>query len=111
MKKLTVTCVFILIHMIICSSFFPIFARSGNKPHRMEWLKDAGLGLFIHWSLDSQIGTVISHSLVGASDDYVDRFFKELPRTFNPNHGMWYLLPNIIPGSVCSIQKRVILTS
>jgi len=86
MKKLTVTCVFILIHMIICSSFFPIFAQSGNKPHRMEWLKDAGLGLFIHWSLDSQIGTVISHSLVGASDDYVDRFFKELPRTFNPNH-------------------------
>jgi len=56
----------------------------GNKPKRLEWLKDAGLGLFIHWGVDSQIGTVISHSLVGASEDYADRFFKELPQTFNP---------------------------
>jgi hypothetical protein len=27
---------------------------------------------------------VISHSLVGASPDYVDRFFHILPGTFNP---------------------------
>jgi len=27
---------------------------------------------------------VISHSLVGASDDYLARYFAELPRTFNP---------------------------
>jgi alpha-L-fucosidase len=55
-----------------------------NKPERLEWLKDAGLGLFIHWSLDSQLGTVISHSLVGSSEDYAGRFFFELPKTFNP---------------------------
>jgi hypothetical protein len=27
---------------------------------------------------------VISHSLVGASQDYVERFFNQLPQTFNP---------------------------
>ena len=57
----------------------------GNKPERLEWFRDLGFGLFIHWSLDSQIGSVISHSLVGAERGYVDRFFTELPRTFNPS--------------------------
>lgn len=57
----------------------------GNKPERLEWFRDLGFGLFIHWSLDSQIGSVISHSLVGAEPSYVSRFFKRLPRTFNPN--------------------------
>ena len=55
-----------------------------NQPERLEWFRDQGFGLFIHWSVDSQIGSVISHSLVGASDDYVRRFFEELPLTFNP---------------------------
>lgn len=55
-----------------------------NKPERLEWFRDQGFGLFIHWSLDSQLGSVISHSLVGASDDYTKRFFEDLPRTFNP---------------------------
>ncbi|MCC7263425.1 MAG: alpha-L-fucosidase [Candidatus Latescibacteria bacterium] len=58
---------------------------SGNKPERLEWFQDLGLGLFIHWSLDSQLGMVISHSLVGASPDYAERFFTELPRTFYPH--------------------------
>ncbi len=55
-----------------------------NKPERLEWFRDQGFGLFIHWNVDSQLGTVISHSLVGASDDYVARYYAELPRTFNP---------------------------
>lgn len=59
-------------------------AASGNSPERLEWFRDAGFGLFIHWSLDSQIGSVISHSLVGADPDYVRRFFVDLPRSFNP---------------------------
>ncbi|CAN5760756.1 hypothetical protein BH10ACI4_BH10ACI4_10920 [soil metagenome] len=58
----------------------------GNKPERLEWFRDQGLGLFIHWSVDSQLGVIISHSLAGASDDYVNRFYKDLPRTFNPTH-------------------------
>jgi len=58
--------------------------KLGNKPERLEWLQDAGFGMFIHWSIDSQIGSVISHSMVGASKDYLDWFINELPRTFNP---------------------------
>ena len=57
---------------------------SRNRPEDLEWLRDAGLGLFIHWSLDAQLGCVISHSLVGASKDYTDRFYEELPKTLNP---------------------------
>lgn len=56
----------------------------GNSPEQLEWLQDAGFGMFIHYSLDAQIGSVISHSLVGASKDYSDWFFEELPKTFNP---------------------------
>ena len=62
----------------------PLFAQTGNRPERLEWLSDQGFGLFIHWSVDSQLGTVISHSMVGASDDYLRRFIGELPKTFNP---------------------------
>jgi alpha-L-fucosidase len=64
----------------------PIFAQSSltNRSDRLEWFRDQGFGLFIHWSVDSQLGMVISHSLVGASDDYAKRFFGELPKTFNP---------------------------
>lgn len=60
--------------------------RLGNKPERLAWFRSLGLGMFIHWSVDSQIGSVISHSLVGASEDYIERFFGELPKTFHPRH-------------------------
>jgi alpha-L-fucosidase len=59
-------------------------AGSRNKADRLEWFRDQGFGLFIHWSVDGQLGVVISHSLVGASPAYTDRFFDELPKTFNP---------------------------
>mgnify|MGYP003563578212 CR=1 FL=1 len=55
-----------------------------NKPERLEWLKDAGFGMFIHFSFDSQLGVVISHSMAGASSAYLDRFINDLPQTFNP---------------------------
>jgi len=57
-----------------------------NRPERLEWFRDQGLGLFIHWSVDSQLGVIISHSLAGASDDYVNRFYSDLPKTFDPTH-------------------------
>lgn len=62
----------------------PLLAETGNHPDRIEWFRDQGFGLFIHWSVDSQLGSVISHSLVGASDDYTQHFFEDLPKTFNP---------------------------
>lgn len=55
-----------------------------NKPERLEAFRDQALGMFIHWSLDAQLGPVISHSLAGADDDYARRFFEELPLSFYP---------------------------
>jgi alpha-L-fucosidase len=55
-----------------------------NRPARVEWFRNTGAGLFIHFSVDAQLGIVISHSLVGASDDYVERYFNQLPKTFDP---------------------------
>ncbi len=55
-----------------------------NDEQREEEFMDWGLGMFVHWSHDSQLGSVISHSMVGASDQYVGRYINELPKTFNP---------------------------
>jgi len=55
-----------------------------NRPERIEWFRDQGFGLFIHWSVDSQTGVVISHSLAVADEAYTKRFFEELPKAFNP---------------------------
>ena len=55
-----------------------------NRPDRLEWFQDQGFGMFIHWSMDGQLGVIISHSMAGASDDYLKRYMEELPRTFYP---------------------------
>jgi alpha-L-fucosidase len=65
----------------------PVLAQNAsnlNRADRLEWFRDQGFGLFIHWSVDSQLGSVISHSMVAASPDYLDRFVNGLPKTFNP---------------------------
>ena len=58
--------------------------QNANNPDREKWFMDMGFGMFIHWSMDSQVGAVISHSMAGASEDYLDRFENDLPKTFNP---------------------------
>ena len=55
-----------------------------NKPEREQWFAGLGYGMFIHWSFDVRLGMVISHSMVGASAEYLDRYVKELPGLFNP---------------------------
>lgn len=55
-----------------------------NKPERVEWLRNTGAGLFVHFNVDAPLGIVISHSLVGASDDFVNRYYSELQKIFNP---------------------------
>jgi alpha-L-fucosidase len=79
-----------------------------NKPERQEWLRDLGFGMFIHWSMDSQLGIVISHSLVGASDDYVNRYFNELPKTFNPQDFDMY---KIAVQAKLAGMKYIVLTT
>ncbi|MFT4248426.1 MAG: alpha-L-fucosidase [Pseudomonas sp.] len=71
---------------LLASSSVAAEAPLGNRPERLEWFRDQGLGLFIHWSVDSQLGLIISHSLAGSSRQYQDRFYRELPATFDPTH-------------------------
>jgi alpha-L-fucosidase len=69
-----------------------------NNSAAVEFFRDRGLGLFIHWGVDGPLGGVISHSLVGASPDYVDRFFEVLPQHFNPDEfqpGKWAALAKL----------------
>src|SRR5512137_727951 len=56
----------------------------GNDPARCEWFKDQALGMFIHWSVDCPLGSVISHHLVGSTKDYQNRFFTQMPAMFYP---------------------------
>ena len=70
--------------LLLMASQLSYAQQIDNEPEREDWFMDAGVGLFIHWSLDSQLGSVISHSMAGASDDYLNRFVNDLPKTFNP---------------------------
>ncbi len=54
-----------------------------NKAREQEFM-DWGLGMFVHWSFDSQLGSVISHHMSYASEKHIDRVINELPKTFNP---------------------------
>lgn len=57
----------------------------GNIAKREQWFTDQGFGLFIHWSLDSIIGSVISHWMIGADKAALDKMYNKLPALFNPN--------------------------
>ena len=73
-----------ILSLLLCLAVAAGTLSAGNKPSREQWFMDMGFGMFIHWSMDSQVGAVISHSMAGASEDYLDRFINELPKTFNP---------------------------
>lgn len=79
MRRTNTFIVLLFLALNITTSLF-----GANKPEREQWFMDLGFGMFIHWSFDSQVGAVISHSMAGASKDYMERFINELPRTFNP---------------------------
>ena len=57
---------------------------NGNSPEREEWFLDQGLGLFIHWSIDSMLGSVISHWMIGADKEQLRKLYEELPSQFYP---------------------------
>ncbi|WP_297086252.1 alpha-L-fucosidase [uncultured Draconibacterium sp.] len=87
MKKLSLAfalCTFSLLLLAQTSLNHENEVLNLNKPDRVEWFRNLGFGMFIHFSFDSQLGVVISHSMAGASDDYLNRYIKELPKTFNP---------------------------
>lgn len=72
----------IILSFFICET--ALSQQIANKPERKQQFMEMGFGMFIHWSVDVQLGAVISHSLAGSSEDYRTRFFNELPKTFNP---------------------------
>lgn len=79
--------IIVLLLALVCgANSSPCLAQSkpGNKPERLEWFRDLGFGMFIHWNVDGTLGGVISHSMAGASRDYLDRYISELPKFFNP---------------------------
>jgi alpha-L-fucosidase len=73
-----------LVLLICLIQLTAIGQQTTNEPAREQWFMDMGFGMFIHWSMDSQVGAVISHSMAGASEDYMQRFINDLPKTFNP---------------------------
>lgn len=84
---------YLIVVLLFCTTLISIaqkeesdnrFSENKNKPERQEWLRDLGFGLFIHFNIDAQLGITISHSLAGASDDYLQRYYNELPKTFDP---------------------------
>lgn len=58
----------------------------GNDPARCDWFEDQAIGMFVHWSVDCPLGSVISHHLVGSTKDYQDRFFGKMPQMFYPKN-------------------------
>ncbi len=58
--------------------------RKSNDPAKTEIFRDAGLGMFIHWGINSQVGTEISWPLFNASDDYIRKYYA-LADTFDPS--------------------------
>jgi alpha-L-fucosidase len=57
--------------------------RLSNDPAKTEAFRDAGLGLFIHWGPNSQMGTEISWPLFNASDEFIKKYYA-LAETFDP---------------------------
>jgi alpha-L-fucosidase len=85
LARLAITLLAVFSIWTLSNAAVPSSVTATNRAERLEWFRDQGFGLFIHWSVDSQLGVVISHSLVGAADDYANRFFQDLPKTFNPH--------------------------
>jgi alpha-L-fucosidase len=71
--------------------------RLSNDPAKTEIFRDAGMGLFIHWGPNSQVGTEISWPLFNASDDFIKKYYA-LASTFNPtafDPGEWARLAKL----------------
>ena len=57
--------------------------RLSNDPDKTDIFRDAGLGLFVHWGPNSQMGSEISWPLNNASQGYMEKYYA-LAETFNP---------------------------
>ena len=53
----------ILFYWFVFETYGQKITIDRNKPDRMEWFGDLGFGMFIHWSVDVQLGAIISHNV------------------------------------------------
>lgn len=62
----------------------PALDNALNSPALEERFSALGLGLFIHWSVDSAYSLGLSHWMCGASRDIIDKYVKTAPAVFHP---------------------------
>lgn len=71
--------------MVVSAQVEALEEGNRNRADRVERFRDLGFGMFIHWGVDTATGPTISHSLAGASRQYAQRYFTELPGHFDPD--------------------------
>lgn len=69
-----------------------VYTNMSNLPERLAWYQDMALGMYLYWTVDAPFGMVNAHSVIGASADYLQRYFTQLPRFFYPRQfdAEWY---------------------
>lgn len=69
-----------------------VYTEMRNTPERLGWYQDMALGMYLYWTVDAPLGMVNAHSVIGASPDFLRRYFTELPTFFNPREfdALWY---------------------
>ncbi len=69
-----------------------VYTNMRNSPERLAWYQDMALGMYLYWTVDASLGLVNAHSVIGASSDYLERYFRQLPAFFNPREfdAGWY---------------------
>ena len=69
-----------------------VYTEMRNSADRLAWYQDMALGMYLYWTVDASLGMVNAHSVIGASDDYLRRYFTTLPRFFDPQRfdARWY---------------------
>ena len=69
-----------------------VYTEMRNTSERLNWYQDLALGMYLYWTVDAPFGMVNAHSVIGASPDYLRRYFTQLPSFFNPREfdAGWY---------------------
>ena len=69
-----------------------VYTEMRNTAERLAWYQDMALGMYLYWTVDAPFGMVNAHSAIGASADYLRRYFTQLPTFFNPDQfdAGWY---------------------
>lgn len=57
-------CLILLVSVSLGSRAAEPSSTPTNRTERLEWFRDVGFGMFIHWSADSQLGSVNSGEFV-----------------------------------------------